>query len=63
MPETFSTSHQANWITEHIVDKLLLNPLPHRGVFNTFANRVNPDQATLVRSTLLLCLLMEIRLV
>ena len=27
-----------------------LNPLPHRDVFNTFANRADPDQTALLRA-------------
>ena len=29
-----------------------VTPLPHRGAFNTFANRADPDQAALTESTL-----------
>ena len=29
----------------------IINPLPHRDAFNTFANRQDPDQAALVRAT------------
>ena len=41
---------------------IFFNPLPYRHLFNTFANRADPDQAALVRmpDQGLLCLLMEI---